>query len=603
MGHHLLTAETGQRPDTRATNTIAPLFDAQAARTPDAIAVGTGDTHLTYRGLSERVNRLARHLQAAGVGPETVVGLAVERNQEMLVAMLAILKAGGAYLPLDPEYPKELVALVVEDSQTKIIVSTESTRPSLPATAARVISLDGEAQWIAQQSAAPLACPANGENLAYLMYTSGSTGKPKGVMVENRNVVNFFHGMDHVIGPERGVWLAVTSISFDISVLELLWTVTRGFQVVIRSPKDTLDIPTEIVRHGVTHYQSTPTPVRALVSDPKALAAFGRLKKLLLGGEAVPACLVRVLRAQYQGEIYNMYGPTETTIWSTSCRIEGFPDSLPIGKAMLNQQAYVLDERLRPVAPGESGELFIGGDGVGRGYWNRPELTQQRFVPDPLREGGRLYRTGDAARVGPDGNLEFLGRTDFQVKIRGYRIELGGIEALLEQQAGVQQAVAAAHDDAGGDKILVAYVVPKNGPVAPEMLRAALQEKIPDYMVPSRFVFLNQLPLTANGKIDRLALLESAVQDRPAEREGDDLDGEIEQIVAQIWAEALGVLEVRRNDSFFDLGGHSLSALKTTSQIQEVFQVNFPLQTFVKMPVLCEQARMLEEMLLNQAEA
>jgi acyl-CoA synthetase (AMP-forming)/AMP-acid ligase II len=270
---------------------------------------------------------------------------------------------------------------------------------------------------------------------------------------------------------------------------------------------------------------------------------------------------------------------------------------------MLNQQAYVLDERLRPVAPGESGELFIGGDGVGRGYWNRPELTQQRFVPDPLREGGRLYRTGDAARVGPDGNLEFLGRTDFQVKIRGYRIELGGIEALLEQQAGVQQAVAAAHDDAGGDKILVAYVVPKNGPVAPETLRAALQEKIPDYMVPSRFVFLNQLPLTANGKIDRLALLESAVQDRPAEREGDDLDGEIEQIVAQIWAEALGVLEVRRNDSFFDLGGHSLSALKTTSQIQEVFQVNFPLQTFVKMPVLCEQARMLEEMLLNQAEA
>ncbi len=602
MEHYLSNGKTGLW-GTNGAQTIAPMFDAQVERTPEAIAVVSGEARLTYRELWERVNRLARYLQAAGVGPETVTGLAVERNHEMLVAMLAILKAGGAYLPLDPEYPKERTALVVEDSRAKIILSTEGTRHSLPATAARVISLDGEARAIAQQSAAPVVCPAEGHNLAYLMYTSGSTGKPKGVMVENRNVVNFFHGMDRVIGSEPGVWLAVTSISFDISVLELLWTVTRGFQVVIRSPKDTLDIPAEIVRHGVTHYQSTPTPVRALVSEPKALAAFARLKKLLLGGEAVPASLVRVLRQRYGGEIYNMYGPTETTIWSTSCRIEGAPDSLPIGKPLLNQQTYVLNERLQPVAPGEQGELFIGGDGVGRGYWNRPELTAERFVADPFRKGGRLYRTGDAVRVRPDGNLEYLGRNDFQVKIRGYRIELGEIEALLEQQPAVKQAVAAAREDAGGDKILVAYVVPKNGSLAVETLRAALQEKVPDYMIPSCFVPLAELPLTANGKIDRRALPEPTANSPACEQGGDELDGEIEQIVAQIWAEALGVIRVRRNDSFFDLGGHSLSALRTTAQIQEIFQVDFPLQTFLKMPVLCEQARKLEEILLSQAAA
>ena len=583
--------------------TIASYFEEQVTCTPDAVAVISGDEQLTYRELDARANQLARYLQSAGVGPETLVGLAMDRSHHVLVAMLAILKSGGAYLPLDPAYPADRNAFVIEDSQTRLVVTTEKIRQSLPETSARIISLDGDAAAISQQSAAHVRSSAAANNLAYVMYTSGSTGRPKGVMIEHHNVTNFFDGMDICLGRTPGVWLAVTSICFDISVLELLWTLTRGFTVVVYRP-DGSELPGQIRKHRVTHFQSTPSLVRAMALDADSLTALASLKQILIGGEAFPVSLLSLLRPAYTGEIHNMYGPTETTIWSTTDMVPQSADAITIGKPILNTQVYVLDSEMQPVPEGEEGELLIGGDGVARGYFNRPELTAERFVPDPFRPGGRLYRTGDLARFLPDGSLDYLGRTDFQVKIRGFRIELGEIEAHLEQQPGVQQAVVMAHEDKGGDKLLVAYLVPKDGQsTTSEALRSALEAKLPPYMMPSQFIFIESFPLTSNGKIDRKALPKEVAPAAGSDSQPNDLDGQIEQMLAATWAEALGLAQVRRSDNFFDLGGHSLSALKVAFKIQQIFQVDFPLQTFIRIPVLCDQARELEGLLMEAVDS
>ena len=396
----------------------------------------------------------------------------------------------------------------------------------------------------------------------------------------------------------------MTSISFDISVLELLWTLARGFRVVIHTEGNSDKIPSEILRRGVTHLQLTPSLLRALVSDPQSLEALGKLQKILIGGEALPASLIASLRQTYAGEIFNMYGPTETAIWSTVYRVQDQRSSIPIGKPIVNTQVYVLDSQLQLVPPGAIGHLLIGGDGVVRGYLNRPELTAERFVNDPFRAGGKLYRTGDLARLLPDGNLDYVGRADFQVKIRGFRIELGEIESTLEQQPGVEQAVVVAREDHSGDKILAAFFVARPGiVVAADQLRGALEAVLPGYMVPSHFIPLERLPLTANGKIDRNALPSIARQSENAEVSGEEPLGEFEEFLARAWAEALGVKRVRRHDNFFRMGGHSLAALKIAFKCQQEFHLEFPLQMFVQYPVLSEQARRLEEMLLEQADA
>src|ERR1019366_8642582 len=311
------------------------------------VAVVSAGRSLSYRELDQRSNQLARHLRRLGVGQETLVGIAVERSVEMMVGLLAILKAGGAYVPMDPSYPAQRIALMIEDSEAPVILATERTRSCLGKTARHIVSIDGDADAIASNDIHPVSSTATGRNLAYVIYTSGSTGKPKGVMIEHRNVVNFFTGMDRAIGSEPGVWLAVTSISFDISVLELFWTLTRGFQVIIHGDEGTQTIPDEIRNYGVTHMQSTPSLARMIAVNPSGLAALGRLKKLFLGGEALPPSLIRQLRQEFRGEMHNMYGPTETTIWSTTFRITGDSDSLPIGKPIANTQVYVLDSGLQ----------------------------------------------------------------------------------------------------------------------------------------------------------------------------------------------------------------------------------------------------------------
>lgn len=551
-------------------STIADLFAAQAARTPDAVAVIAQGRTLTYRELDARANQLARRLQSLDVRPDTLVGVAMGRTETLVVSLLGILKAGGAYVPLDPTYPQDRLSLVIEDSAMPVLLTTAASRAHLPPAAADLTILDVEDADLGRESAETVTSTATPANIAYVIYTSGSTGKPKGVMVENRNVVNFFTGMDRAIGCEPGVWLAVTSVSFDISVLELLWTLSRGFTVVVHGDEGSATIADEITRYHVTHLQMTPSLARMLTLDPRAYAALGSLKQMLLGGEAVPAALIHHLRQVFKGEIHNMYGPTETTIWSTTCRVQDVDASVSIGKPIANTQIYMLDSDLHPVPVGEIGELFIGGDGVARGYWRRPELTAERFLTIPALGPNPIYRTGDLARFLPDGNIDFLGRADYQIKLRGHRIEPGEIEALLEKSPGVRQAVVVLREDREGDKRLVAYLVAEAEDAASGAgLRAALDAQLPDYMVPSAFVFLDELPLTGNGKIDRKALLKLPPPNLASAAHSAEPASEMERIVAKAWQQALGIPSVGLTDNFFDLGAHSLTVAEAHAKLQE----------------------------------
>jgi amino acid adenylation domain-containing protein len=558
-------------------STIADLFKQQAELTPDIVAVIYEDRRLSYRELDERSNRLAHHLQDIGVGPETLAGVCMGRSETLIVSLLAILKAGGAYVPLDPTHPQERLSLVIEDSGISILLTSAGAHARLAFGSRQLNVIDVEDPAIAQLSSQTIQCSAASHHLAYVLYTSGSTGKPKGVMVEHRNVVNFFAGMDRAIGSKPGVWLAVTSVTFDISVLELLWTLTRGFTVVVLGDEGTSGIVKQIKRCGISHLQMTPSLARMLTLDANAFAALASLDQILLGGEAVPASLIHRIREVFAGEIHNMYGPTETTIWSTTYPVAMPGLTVPIGRPIANTQVFLVDAEMRHVPLGETGELLIGGDGVARGYWNRPDLTAERFLTVPDLSTGRVYRTGDRARMLPDGNLEFLGRVDFQVKLRGHRIELGEIEAMLEQESGVRQAIALVREDREGDQRLTAYlVVDLAHPASASELKLALGRKLPEAMIPSAFVFLSAMPLTANGKIDRKALLElpPAAALTVLDTHGPRIEssGTVESIVIQAWQEALGVSSVGLDDNFFDLGAHSLTVAEVQAKLQNALK-------------------------------
>jgi amino acid adenylation domain-containing protein len=562
-----------------ASSTIAALFSRQAALTPDAIAVIANDTSLTYRELDERSDRLAEYLQSLGVKPDTLTGIAMDRRAALIVGLLGILKAGGAYVPLDPHYPPERLSWIIEDSAMPVVLTNAQTEQSLSSIGTLPSVLDVDDLPLLESNKRRVRACAVGRDLAYVIYTSGSTGKPKGVMVEHRNVLNFFAAMDQAIGGEPGVWLAVTSVSFDISVLELLWTLTRGFTVVLHRDEGYATVADEIARHNVTHLQMTPSLARILMLDQRAFVALGSLRKILLGGEAVPASLVRHLRQVFEGDIYNMYGPTETTIWSTCGRIDEIGATISIGRPVLNTQIFIFDPEHKPVAPGDAGELYIAGDGVARGYWNRPDLTAERFLSIPSLSATRLYITGDLVRVRPDGNIEFLGRVDYQIKLRGHRIEPGEIETVLEECPGVQRAVVVLREDREDDMRLVAYVVADVvGENAAANLRHTLAARLPDFMVPSNIVFLSELRLTDNGKIDRKALLQLPPPAPAPERTSASLPvTAMEQLVANAWKDALGLPAVGLNDNFFDLGAHSLTVAEVHARLQEVLGHEFDL--------------------------
>lgn len=567
--------------------TISELFSLQVARTPDATGMICEGRRLSYRQIDERSNRLARHLCSHGVTPGTLVGLATERSEALVVSLLAILKAGGAYVPLDISHPRERLSLIIQDAALPVLLTTTAARKWIGDATRRAVVVDGCDPAVDFGDSQPFSCGASGTDAAYVIYTSGSTGRPKGVVVENRNVVSFFAGMDTAIGSLPGRWLAVTSVSFDISVLELLWTLTRGFTVVVNRNPNSGAIAEEIARHSITHLQMTPSLARVLMLDPRAFAALRPLRQILLGGEAVPASVVRRLRQVFRGEIYNMYGPTESTIWSTTHRVNEVGSTIPIGRPIAGTEVHLLDAELNTVRPGEVGELFIAGDGVARGYWNRPDLTAERFLALPHVASQRLYRTGDLARRLPDGNLDFIGRADYQIKLRGHRIEPGEIEAALEQCPGIREAVVVLREDRPADPRLVAYVVSRDGaePTTTD-LREFLERKVPEIMVPSSFVFLPALPLTANGKIDRKALLSLAPPNpgasgrastsgpqgqAPIQSDIDPRRARIEATVAGWWQELLGVARIEPADDFFALGGNSLVAARLFARIRKTW--------------------------------
>ncbi len=626
---------------------IHQLFEAQAARTPHALAVTADDEELTYAELNRRANRLAHRLRRSGVGPEVPVALCMERSALMMVGLLGILKAGGAYVPLDPAYPQERLAFMLADAGVRVVVTQTSLLSGLSWHGAELILPDtfvpGREAAAGEDDGDDADNPASGvapDNLAYVIYTSGSLGRPKGVMVAHRHVSNFFTGMDRSLGTtEPGVWLALTSISFDISVLELFWTLARGFRIVIHGEEHAARLPepragkatkplepglahfagdacekpagkpatdferdsfaAQLAKHRVTHLQCTPSRARLLASDGESLRALGSLKKLLLGGEALPAALAQQLGEVVTGEMHNMYGPTETTIWSTTQPIGTDGGAITIGRPIANTEVFILDRHLQPLPVGVPGELLIGGEGVVRGYVGRPEATAERFIPHPFarQSGARLYRTGDLARYLPNGEIEYLGRLDHQIKLRGFRIELGEIEAALRRHPQVVEAVVVAREGETDDRRLVAYVVGAiDFDLAGEELRGYLKETLPEYMIPAAFVPLGELPLTPNGKVDRRALPAPEQTRRAMDETYIAPRTPVEETLAQIWTDVLGVERVGIYDNFFSAGGHSLLMTQVVSRIRETFGVELPMQSFFQEPMVADLAIKITQM-------
>lgn len=552
------------------------LIEAQVERTPDSVAVGFGQQQLSYRQLDQQANQLAHHLQSLGVGPDLLVGVCLERSEQMLIAVLGILKAGGAYLPMDPEYPKERLAYMAEHSGMSVLVTESALVDRLPDYQGALVRLDRDQARIDQLSGDRPAATAQPDHLAYVIYTSGSTGKPKGVQVPHSAVVNFLASMAKVPGiAATDKLLAVTTLSFDIAVLELYLPLTVGAQVEIASREATGDgdlLLTRLLETGATVMQATPATWRMLIAAGwQGSPGF----KVLAGGEALPRDLVNEL-IDLTGGVWNMYGPTETTVWSTCEQITAKEGPVLIGRPIGNTQVYVLDPHRQPVPIGVPGELYIGGDGVTRGYLHAPELTAERFVQHPFSDDAdaHLYRTGDQVKYHRDGRLEYLSRLDNQVKIRGFRIELGEIESALVTHPAVREAVTSVREERPGDARLAAYIVTNPGQeITITEVRKHLRSSLPEYMIPQHLVELDALPMTPNGKVDRNALPSPMVG---GHSQADDFVApttDTEKTIAAIWQQVLDREQVGIHDNFFDLGGHSLLSIQVIAQINAALEV------------------------------
>ncbi|MEO8429879.1 MAG: amino acid adenylation domain-containing protein [Acidobacteriota bacterium] len=568
--------------------TVHGLFEEQARESAGSVAVESGEESLTYGELNERSNRVARYLTKRGVGREELVGLCVERSVEMVVGLLGILKAGGAYVPLDPGYPASRLEMMLKDAGARVVVTQESLMDVLPAGQYERVSLDGDGGAIAGESGANVQSGSTAENLAYVIYTSGSTGVPKGVAIEHHSTVALLAWAKELYGPEEldGV-LASTSVCFDLSVFELLAPLVAGGRVVLAQDALALpDLPAAAAVRLVNTVPSAMTQLLRMGELPRSVRTVN------LAGEPLAPSLVReILQTGSVRRVLDLYGPTEDTTYST-CAVRTADGPATIGRPLPNKRAYILDRRLEPVPIGVSGDLYLAGAGVARGYLHRPELTAEKFLPDPFRgDGSRMYRSGDRARFLSDGNIQFLGRVDHQVKIRGYRIEIGEVEIALARHPDVAESAVVAREDAPGDRRLVAYVVARGAAAlsTPE-LRAHLKSSLPDYMVPSAYVLLEKLPLTPNGKIDRRAL-PAADGSRPEQGGGFVAPRSAAEIaVARVWCEVLGIDRVGIYDNFFDLGGHSLLATLVFARLQSAVSVRVPLRTLFEKPTVAEFA-------------
>jgi amino acid adenylation domain-containing protein len=567
--------------------TLDALVAEQAARTPDSTAISFEGATLTYAQLDRRANALAHALVKHGVRPGALVGVFVERSPELIVALLGVLKAGAAYVPLDPGYPPTRLAYMLKDAGANVVVTQAGLTDRIPG------EFDGDVLCVDQineESVEPPAVESDPQRLAYLIYTSGSTGKPKGVAIQHEAVVSFMTTMANEPGiTETDVLLAVTTVSFDIAALELFLPLLRGAHVEIVSRDIARDgelLAEAIASSGATVLQATPATWQMLVHA--RWQGDGKLK-MLCGGEALTPSLARDL-LQRDGELWNVYGPTEVTIWATALRVtrevlaSSHGSAVSIGAPIGNTTAYILDERENAVPPGVSGELYLGGVQVGQGYWNRPDLTHERFVADPFSSepGARMYRTGDRCKWRDDGAIEFLGRLDAQVKVRGFRIELGEIESALETYPGVDRAVVAARDKSG-HTTLAAYLT-GGGTWTAAALRAHVCETLPEYMAPQAFVHIDAIPLTPSGKVDRKALPEP--DETVLSGEYEPPRTETERALAAIFAELLGVHQAGSFDNFFELGGHSLLAVQLVSRIERDLQRRVPVRAVFESPTI-----------------
>lgn len=582
---------------------IHHMFETQAKRTPDAIAVswqiGLSTHQLSYKHLNERANQLAHYLKQVGVKPETLVGICLKRTDDLLIALLGILKAGGAYVPLDSSWPRERLAFQLADTQMPLIVTQSELKPYLPITNAKLICLDDDCAEISRHAKNDLASLVTPQQLAYVIYTSGSTGQPKGVQIEHLSLSHFLYAVNRILAlGQHDTLLAVTTLTFDIAGLELFLPLTVGAHIFIADEDTTHNA--EKLRDTFNAIQ--PTVAQATPVTWQMLLEVGwqapKSMKILVGGEALSRQLATTL-ALAHNPIWNLYGPTETTIWVTHQFVTTDLTSsttVPIGRPLPGNQVYILDAHLQPVPIGVMGDLYIGGAQVARGYLNRPELTNARFIPNPFGTG-RLYKTGDIATYWPDSTVEFLGRNDFQVKLRGFRIELGEVEFTLLQHPAVMQCVVLVKENAFDDKQLVAYLVLKPSQTAtPEVLRQLLQQKLPAYMIPAFIIILDALPITPHSKVDHKALMARPITHLAAPPTHAVPTSRQAQVI-EIWRNLLKLDQIEIHDHFFNLGGHSLLTVRLMSQIEQHFGVRLPLKQFIVNPTVANLVTALDKIM------
>jgi amino acid adenylation domain len=590
--------------------TLHALVEAQVERTPNATAVIFEGKTRTYRELNNAANHLALRLQELGTGPDTLIGVCMERSIEMVEALLAVLKAGGAYVPMDPGYPAERLAYMLQDSQVPILLTQPQLKELLPATEAQIIELppDWDQGLRNEQVANPIS-QSGPEQLAYMIYTSGSTGKPKGVMNTQRGICNRLHWMQQAYQlTARDRVMQKTPFSFDVSVWEFFWPLLSGAGLVVARPgghQDPAYIAHLIAEQQVTTLHFVPSMLQIFLQEPQ-IEQCTSLRQVVCSGEALSPEHVQQFFTRFPTGValHNLYGPTEAAIdvtaWECSPRDT---EIVPIGRPIANTQIYILNAAQQPVPVGIAGELFIGGVNVARGYYQRPELTAEKFIDDPFstQPGAKLFRTADLARYRQDGAFEFLGRIDHQVKIRGFRIELGEIESILKQHSEIKDAIVVAREDTPGNKRLVAYLVAQQEASHPtiEELRSFLKEQLPDYMVPATFMFLTEFPLSPNGKVDRKALPEPDTSRPELQVDYVAPRTEIERTLAKIWSDVLGIEKIGINDNYFDLGGASIQALEIVAKVTEA-QLPFALEMIFEFQTIAELATAIET---RQAEA
>ena len=589
---------------------LPELFEAQVERTPEAVAVRCAEQQLSYSELNQQANQLAHHLRGLGVGPEVLVGVMLERSIELVVGLLGILKAGAAYLPLDADYPGERLRFMLAEAQAPVLLTQRETITALPEYAGQVVYVEPEWEQFAEESEENLRQEIGADNLAYVIYTSGSTGEPKGVQISHGAICNHLQwrqGAYPLSGSDR--FLQKASVSFDISVWEIFGPLLAGSTLLLAKPggqQESAYLTRLMAEEKVTVAHFGPAMLQVWLQEPE-LEQCQTLRQMFCGGEPLTVEQRDSFFARLQAGLCHQYGPTEATVdalvWE--CQADD-GEVIPLGRPIANTRAYVLDEELQPAPLGIAGELHLAGVGLARGYLKRADLTAEKFIPDPFSEEGgeRLYKTGDRVRYLADGTLEFLGRLDQQVKIRGFRIELGEIESVLNKHPAVRQSVTIAREDVAGDKRLVSYIVAAaEGPVEIGELRRHLREMLPDYMIPSAFILLAELPLTPSGKVDRRAL--SAPDSLRWETEQGYVAPRtpIEEVLASIWANLLGLEQVGINDNFFELGGHSLLATRLMSQIRDALQIDLAVRQLFEHPTIAELAQSIEKVMRGRQKS